>query len=66
MMELVSNLPTTTKSAHAVLVTGYEVDFQGKIVGLKIQNSWGKEAGDGGFFYMSSQFLWKFFQSLSP
>ncbi len=47
------------RGGHALVVTGVELDYQGNIKTLKIQNSWGLY-GDEGFFHMDNSFIWKF------
>ena len=59
--------PTTPKErnafslwagAHAVILTGYELDpATGKVIKWKIQNSWGAKAGDEGDFHMYDDYF---------
>lgn len=47
--------------SHAVLVVGYEVDpITGRVRKWKIQNSWGEESGDRGYFHMYSDYFERF------
>lgn len=41
---------------HAVLIVGYDMNYQGRKVYI-IQNSYGKEWGDGGKFYIDMNYL---------
>jgi bleomycin hydrolase len=50
---------------HAVLVVGYELDAAtGRVRKWKIQNSWGDDSGDTGFYHMYAdyfdRFVWGF------
>ncbi|MBI3558160.1 MAG: hypothetical protein HY074_17990 [Deltaproteobacteria bacterium] len=54
--------PATAKKVkssglHAVAVVGAKLDSKGEITALKIQNSWGEELGDEGFFHISRKTL---------
>lgn len=40
-------------NAHAMLFTGYGTDKNGNIDKLKVENSWGKDVGNGGYFVAS-------------
>lgn len=46
--------------AHAVVIVGYELDLHGNVSRFKIQNSWGTEAGDNGFYYVDYTFFKNF------
>lgn len=45
---------------HAVVIVGYELDLHGNVSRFKIQNSWGTEAGDNGFYYVDYTFFKNF------
>jgi len=42
---------------HAVLVTGIYRDVESKVVGFRIQNSWGTRAGNNGYYYMDRDYF---------
>lgn len=43
---------------HAVQIVGYDVDPRtGAVVKWKIKNSWGEQAGTGGYYHMYSDYL---------
>ncbi len=42
---------------HAVAIVGAKVDARGTISALKIQNSWGNQRGDAGFYHISRKAL---------
>jgi bleomycin hydrolase len=45
-------------NAHAVEIVGYERDPKtGRILKYKIRNSWGDEAGDGGYYHMMADYF---------
>ena len=48
------------EGGHAILITGVYRDPSSKVVGYRIQNSWGKEAGDLGYFYMDIDYFESF------
>lgn len=37
---------------HAVIITGYELGADGRVLKYKIHNSWGKKVGDEGYFHL--------------
>lgn len=49
---------------HAVLVTGLYRDADGKVVGLRIQNSWGTKAGNNGYYYMDRDYFEVYMRSI--
>lgn len=49
---------------HAVDIVGVDLDAQGKILKLKIKNSWGTESGDGGFYHMYRDYFEHFMSSI--
>lgn len=49
---------------HAVDVVGADVDEQGKIIKLKIKNSWGEDSGDGGYYHMYRDYFESFLTSI--
>lgn len=46
-----------TAATHAVLLTGVNLDVSGDPDRWKIENSWGKEAGDNGYFVCSETYF---------
>ena len=48
---------TKVEGGHAVLITGIYRDKTGKVVGFRIQNSWGKNAGNSGYYYMDRDYF---------
>lgn len=50
---------------HAVLVTGYIKDLDGRVIAWKIQNSWGTDRGVQGVYLMSRQFYERYVYSVS-
>jgi hypothetical protein len=42
---------------HAVLITGIYRDAEGKLLGYRIQNSWGEARGDLGYYYMDVDYF---------
>lgn len=50
---------------HAVLVTGYIKDLDGRVIAWKIQNSWGEDRGVKGVYLMSRQFFERYVYSVS-
>lgn len=46
-----------TAATHAVLLTGVNLDVSGYPDRWKIENSWGKEAGDNGYFVCSETYF---------
>lgn len=42
---------------HAVLITGVYRDANGEVVGLRVQNSWGRKAGNDGYYYMDRDYF---------
>lgn len=50
---------------HAVLVTGYIKDLDGRVIAWKIQNSWGADRGVQGIYLMSRQFFERYVYSIS-
>lgn len=49
---------------HAVDIVGVDLDSSGKISKLKIKNSWGESAGDGGFYHMYRDYFLHFMNSI--
>lgn len=45
---------------HAMVITGVQLDKAGKPVRWKIENSWGADVGDKGYFVMSERFFEKY------
>jgi len=45
-----------TAPSHAVVIKGYNL-HHGKTHGYLIENSWGKDSGDDGFYFMSEEWL---------
>lgn len=52
----------TSESAmtHAMVLTAVQVDGEGKPVRWRVQNSWGEDRGEKGFFVMSDQWMDQF------
>jgi aminopeptidase C len=48
-------------NAHAVLITGFELDLNGKIKTIKVRNSYGNTYGDNGVIHMDASFFWRYF-----
>ena len=42
---------------HAVQIVGYEINKKGQIVAFKIQNSWGDDVGNKGYFRMDMSYF---------
>jgi aminopeptidase C len=51
------NLVDLYYGGHATQMVGYEVNNSGEIVAFKMQNSWGTEAGRGGYFRMDMSYF---------
>lgn len=49
---------------HAVDIVGADLDSNGRIIKLKIKNSWGTESGDGGFYHMYRDYFENFVTSI--
>lgn len=49
---------------HAVDVVGADIDEAGRIIKLKIKNSWGEDSGDGGYYHMYRDYFEHFVTSL--
>jgi hypothetical protein len=49
---------------HEVLTVGYRMDGD-KMIAVKIQNSWGKDSGDQGYYYFDMAGFWDFFRAIS-
>lgn len=49
---------------HAVDIVGADLDSEGRIIKLKIKNSWGTESGDGGFYHMYRDYFENFMTSI--
>ncbi|MBP3216965.1 MAG: C1 family peptidase [Lachnospiraceae bacterium] len=45
---------------HAMVLTGVDLDENGKPIRWKVENSWGDESGDKGFFVMSDEWFGEF------
>ena len=45
---------------HAMVLTGVDLDEDGKPIRWKVENSWGDESGDKGFFVMSDEWFGEF------
>lgn len=50
--------------AHAIVIVGTSSDSKGNVVALKLQNSWGAEAGEGGFVHLSREAFEQSLQTL--
>ncbi|AGH95240.1 C1 family peptidase [Pseudobdellovibrio exovorus] len=51
---------------HAVQIVGYEIDpTTGRVIKWKVQNSWGREAGDNGFYHMYADYFRSFVSSIT-
>ncbi len=53
-----------TRGGHVLVIVGYELDYNGKIKTVKIQNSWGK-FGDEGFLHMDKSMFWKMMKKIT-
>jgi bleomycin hydrolase len=42
---------------HAMVITGVELDDDGKPVRWKVENSWGKDVGKDGYYVMSDEWF---------
>jgi bleomycin hydrolase len=42
---------------HAMVITAVHLDGDGKPVRFKVENSWGENVGDKGFFVMTSKWF---------
>lgn len=49
---------------HAVDVVGADLDEKGRIIKLKIKNSWGEDSGDKGYYHMYRDYFEHFVTSL--
>ncbi|MBC7692694.1 MAG: hypothetical protein H7222_13110 [Methylotenera sp.] len=47
---------------HMILIVGADVDAAGKVIKFKIKNSWGKGAGDEGYYHMYADYFEQFLQ----
>ncbi len=45
---------------HAMVITGVDLDKDGKPIRWKVENSWGDEVGDKGFFVMDDKWFGEF------
>ena len=45
---------------HAMVITGVDLDDNGKPVRWKVENSWGKERGRDGYYVMSDKWFGEF------
>lgn len=45
---------------HAMVLTAVHLDKEGKSVRWRVQNSWGADAGEGGWFVMSDRWMDEF------
>ncbi len=45
------------QGGHAVLVVGYKLGPDGKVIQFKILNSWGDEVGDGGYYHLHRDYF---------
>ena len=45
---------------HAMVLTGVDLDENGKPIRWKVENSWGDESGDKGYFVMSDEWFGEF------
>jgi bleomycin hydrolase len=55
----------TTQMDHAMVFVGYDLNEIGKIVKLKVANSWGKKAGDHGYFHMYREWFEKYVSQIA-
>lgn len=49
---------------HAVDIVGVDLDSTGKIIKLKVKNSWGTNSGDHGFYHMYRDYFEHFLTSI--
>jgi aminopeptidase C len=57
-------LKTPFSGGHAVLITGRYSDEAGKLLGYRIQNSWGEKAGSLGYYYMDIDYFDTFMDNI--
>ncbi len=50
--------------AHAMVITGAYRDSRGKVLGYRIQNSWGEAAGERGYFFMDRDYFEAFYMAV--
>jgi hypothetical protein len=50
---------------HALTVVGYVADASGRLLLLKVKNSWGTKSGDQGFLYLSREYLQSILEGFS-
>lgn len=55
----------TTAMDHAMVIVGYDLDENGKIVKLKVANSWGKKVGTHGYFHMYREWFEKYVSQIA-
>lgn len=55
----------TTQMDHAMVFVGYDLDENGKIIKLKVANSWSKKAGDKGYFHMYREWFEKYVSQIA-
>jgi bleomycin hydrolase len=49
---------------HAVDVVGVDLDSEGRLIKLKIKNSWGTDSGDNGYYHMYRDYFEHFVTSI--
>src|SRR5690606_13844509 len=58
---MASAVESYTDGGHAVLITGIYRNSEGKTLGYRIQNSWGDEVGQQGYFDADVSYMRTFF-----
>ena len=57
---------TEGSGGHAVQIVGYDLDPKtGKVIKWKIKNSWGRKAGEEGYFHMYNDYFFQFAQGIT-
>ncbi|KAL8789804.1 MAG: hypothetical protein Q9195_006638 [Heterodermia aff. obscurata] len=49
-----------SKMTHAMVLTAVHLDGEGKAVRWRVENSWGEDAGEGGYFVMADRWMDEF------
>jgi bleomycin hydrolase len=55
-----------SQMTHAMVITAYHTDDHGDIVRLRVENSWGPDAGAMGWFMMTRPWFREFVYQVSP
>lgn len=49
-----------SRMTHAMVLTGVDLDEEGKPLRWKVENSWGEDVGDKGYFVMTDDWFSEF------